>query len=68
MGLQKMLIFVMIIVEAAPNLVGGFTQPDPAIAQSLFGGNAFAVSFLIFVQLCIGGVLIFLRNSPSIKF
>ena len=68
MGLQKVLIFVMIIVEAAPNLVGGFMQPDPVIAQSLFGGNAFAVSFLIFLQLCIGGVLIFLMDEVVTKW
>ena len=35
MGLQKILIFVMIIVEAAPNLVGGFMMPDPAIANAV---------------------------------
>jgi preprotein translocase subunit SecY len=34
MGLQKILILVMIVVEAAPNLVGGFMVPDPVIASS----------------------------------
>src|SRR5512139_2487056 len=59
MGLQKILIFVMIVVEAAPNLICGFMQPDPVIAQQFFGGNLFLVSFIIFLQICIGGVLIF---------
>jgi preprotein translocase subunit SecY len=68
MGLQKMLIFVMIVVEAAPNLIGGFMQPDPTIAISLFGGNAFAVSLLIFLQLCLGGVLIFLMDEVVTKW
>ena len=68
MGLQKILILVMIVIEAAPNLVGGFMRPDPVIAQQFFGGNLFAVSFLIFLQICIGGVLIFLMDEVVTKW
>ncbi len=68
MGLQKILIFVMIILEAAPNLVGGFMQPDPAIAQALFGGSLFAVSFIIFLQICIGGLLIVFMDEVVTKW
>lgn len=68
MGLQKILIIVMIIIEAAPNLVGGFLQPDPVIASQFFGGNLFAVSFIIFLQICIGGVLIFLMDEVVTKW
>jgi preprotein translocase subunit SecY len=68
MGLQKMLIMVMIVVEAAPNLVGGFLQPDPVIASQFFGGNLFAVSLLIFLQICIGGVLIFFMDEVVTKW
>jgi preprotein translocase subunit SecY len=68
MGLQKILIMVMIVIEAAPNLVGGFMRPDPIIAQTFFGGNLFAVSFLIFIQICIGGVLIFLLDEVVTKW
>jgi preprotein translocase subunit SecY len=68
MGLQKVLIMVMIVIEAAPNLVGGFMRPDPAIAQSFFGGNLFAVSLLIFLQICIGGVLVFLLDEVVTKW
>ena len=68
MGLQKILIIVMIIIEAAPNLVGGFLQPDPMIASQFFGGNLFAVSFIIFLQICIGGVLIFLMDEVVTKW
>ncbi|MDD4255971.1 MAG: preprotein translocase subunit SecY [Methanofollis sp.] len=68
MGLQKLLIFVMIILEAAPNLFGGFMRPDLEIAQALFGGNAFAVSFLIFLQICLGGVLVFLMDEVVTKW
>ena len=39
MGLQKLLIFVMIVIEALPNLVGGFLLPDPVVADMFFGGS-----------------------------
>ncbi|MDD1702907.1 MAG: preprotein translocase subunit SecY [Methanoregula sp.] len=68
MGLQKILILVMIVIEAAPNLIGGFMQPDPAIAAQFFGGNLFAVSLLIFIQVCIGGVLVFLMDEVVTKW
>jgi preprotein translocase subunit SecY len=68
MGLQKILILVMIVIEAAPNLVGGFMTPDPVIASQFFGGNLFAVSLLIFLQICIGGVLVFLMDEVVTKW
>jgi len=68
MGLQKVLIFVMIIIEAAPNLIGGFMVPDAAVANAFFGGNTFIVSLLIFIQICIGGVLIFLLDEVVTKW
>ncbi|MEN6609582.1 MAG: preprotein translocase subunit SecY [Methanoregulaceae archaeon] len=68
MGLQKVLIFVMIIIEAAPNLIGGFMIPDATIANTFFGGNTLIVSLLIFVQICIGGVLIFLLDEVVTKW
>jgi len=68
MGLQKILIVVMIVVEAAPNLVGGFMRPDPVIAQNFFGGNLFAVSLLIFIQICVGGFLVFMLDEVVTKW
>ncbi|MBP2133148.1 preprotein translocase subunit SecY [Methanomicrobium sp. W14] len=68
MGLQKLMIFVMIVVEAAPNVIGGFLKPDSAIALQFFGGSMATVSFLIFLQLCIGGVLIFLMDEVVTKW
>jgi preprotein translocase subunit SecY len=68
MGLQKLLIFIMIVVEALPNILGGFMVPDPAIAAQYFGGNTTLLTFLIFVQLCIGGVLIFLLDEVVTKY
>jgi preprotein translocase subunit SecY len=68
MGLQKILIFVMIIVEALPNLIGSFMVPDPVIANQFFGGNLFAVSLLIFFQICVGGVLIVFMDEVVTKW
>jgi len=68
MGLQKLLIFAMIIIEAAPNLVGGFLLPDPVIADMFFGGNLFLVSFIIFIQICIGGLLIVFMDEVVTKW
>jgi len=68
MGLQKMLIFVMIIIEAAPNLVGGFLQPDPVVAATMFGGSTAMVSLLIFLQICIGGVLVVFMDEVVTKW
>ncbi len=68
MGLQKLLIFVMIIIEALPNLVGGFLLPDPVIADMFFGGSLFAVSLIIFIQICIGGVLIMFMDEVVTKW
>jgi preprotein translocase subunit SecY len=68
MGLQKLLIFGMILLEAAPNLVGGFLQPDPVIAQAFFGGNLFTVSFIIFIQICIGGLLVVFMDEVVTKW
>jgi preprotein translocase subunit SecY len=68
MGLQKILIMVMILIEAAPNLIGGFLLPDPVIASQFFGGNLHAVSLLIFLQICIGGVLVFFMDEVVTKW
>ncbi|MCK9590884.1 MAG: preprotein translocase subunit SecY [Methanoregula sp.] len=68
MGLQKILILVMIVIEAAPNLVGSFMMPDPTIANQFFGGNLFAVSLIIFIQICIGGILIFFMDEVVTKW
>jgi len=68
MGLQKLLIFVMIALEAAPNVIGGFLQPDPTIAMAFFGGSTGILSFLIFLQICMGGVLIFLMDEVVTKW
>ena len=66
-GTQKLLVFVMIIVEALPQVTGGFILPDPALAQAL-SMPLWAVSFMIFVQICIGGVLILFMDEVVSKW
>lgn len=68
MGLQKLLIFIMIFVEAAPMVVGGFLKPDPAVAMALLGGNTALLAIIIFLQICLGGVLIFLLDEVVTKW
>lgn len=68
MGLQKLLIFVMIIITALPNLVGGFLMPDPIVADLFFNGSLFTVSLIIFIQVCIGGVLIMFMDEVVTKW
>jgi preprotein translocase subunit SecY len=68
MGLQKLLIFLMIVFEAAPQVVGGFLQPDPVVAASFFGGSLGAVSMLIFLQIVLGGVLIVFMDEVVTKW
>jgi len=68
MGLQKLLIFVMIFLEAAPNVIGGFLQPSSQVAMEFFGGSMTVVTLLIFLQLCVGGVLIFLMDEVVTKW
>lgn len=68
MGLQKVLILVMILVEAAPQLIGGFMVPDAAIAANVFGGNTGLLAAIIFIQVVIGGILIVLMDEVVTKW
>ncbi|WP_292364009.1 MULTISPECIES: preprotein translocase subunit SecY [unclassified Methanoculleus] len=68
MGLQKLLIFVMIIVEAFPMVASRLMMPDPSVAMQFFGGSTLTVSLLIFLQLCIGGLLVVLMDEVVTKW
>ncbi len=68
MGLQKVLIFVMIIVESLPQLIGGFMKPDPVIALQYFGGNTTILAGIILLQLIIGGILIVFMDEVVTKW
>lgn len=68
MGLQKVLVFVMIVVTAVPMIVGGFLQPDIAVANALFGGSTGILALLIFIQIALGGILIFFMDEVVTKW
>ena len=55
-GAQKFLVFIMIILETLPQLFGYIT-PDAGLAAALGVPTAF-VTFLLFIQIVIGGLLI----------
>jgi len=59
---------VMILIESAPMLIGGFMVPDPTVATNVFGGNATFVSAVIFLQLVIGGILIVMMDEVVTKW
>jgi len=65
--LQKLLIFVMIVVEAVPQVLGGYLRPDPALAAST-GLGLSAISLLIFVQICFGGLLVLFLDEIVSKW
>lgn len=66
-GAQKALVFVMIVLEALPQIVGGFVMPDEAIAAAL-GVGIGVITFILFIQICIGGVLILFMDEVVSKW
>ncbi|MCD4702782.1 MAG: preprotein translocase subunit SecY [Methanosarcinaceae archaeon] len=66
-GAQKFMVFVMIVLEALPQIVGGYILPDMGVADAL-GVSAGVVTFIIFIQICIGGVLILFMDEIVSKW
>ncbi|MDR6222711.1 preprotein translocase subunit SecY [Methanococcoides alaskense] len=66
-GAQKFMVFVMIVLEALPQIVGGYIQPDAGVASAL-GVTPSIVTGIIFVQICIGGVLILFMDEIVSKW
>ncbi|MEA2045574.1 MAG: preprotein translocase subunit SecY [Euryarchaeota archaeon] len=66
-GTQKLLVFVMIIVEALPQVTGGYLIPDLGVSQIL-GISLGMMSFILFLQICIGGVLILFMDEVVSKW
>ncbi len=64
---QRFLVFVMIALEAAPQILGGFLKPNVDLANNL-GVPPELISFLIFIQLFIGGVLIVYMDEVVSKW
>jgi len=66
-GTQKLLVFVMIVVEALPQVMSGALRPDPNLASAL-GASLGAISFIIFLQVFIGGALIVYMDEVVSKW
>ncbi len=64
---QRFLVFVMIAAEALPQILGGFLKPNLEIASQLGVSPSF-ISFLIFIQLFIGGSLIVYMDEVVSKW
>ncbi|TDA28835.1 MAG: preprotein translocase subunit SecY [Archaeoglobi archaeon] len=64
---QRFLVFVMIAVEALPQIAAGLLLPDTELAEKLGVSPSF-ISFLIFIQLFIGGVLIVYMDEVVSKW
>ena len=66
-GAQKFLVFIMIILEALPQLLGGYIQPDPGLASAL-GVGLGVITFLLLIQIFIGGALILFMDEVVSKW
>lgn len=66
-GTQKALVFIMVAVEALPQVLGGYLLPDQNLAATL-GLPISAISLLIFIQVFIGGVLILFMDEVVSKW
>ncbi len=64
---QRFLVFVMIALEAAPQILGGLLKPDVTLAEKL-GVSPSVISLLIFIQLFIGGALIVYMDEVVSKW
>ncbi|WNY26411.1 Protein translocase subunit SecY [Methanolapillus ohkumae] len=65
-GAQKFLVFVMIVLETLPQLFG-YIKPDPALAATL-GVDLWVVTAFLFIQICIGGILIMFMDEVVSKW
>jgi preprotein translocase subunit SecY len=66
-GLQKLMVFVMVILEALPQILGGFMKADAALAGTL-GVSVSFITLLLFIQVCIGGILILYMDEIVSKW
>lgn len=66
-GLQKLLVFVMIALEALPQILGGYIKADAGLAAKLNISVGW-ITVLLFIQICIGGVLILYMDEIVSKW
>ena len=66
-GLQKLLVFVMVVLEALPQILGGFMKADAGLAATL-GVPVSYITLLLFIQVCMGGILILYMDEIVSKW
>ncbi len=66
-GLQKLLVFIMVAVEALPQILGGYMRADAGLAAQL-GVSVSFITLLLFIQIFIGGVLILYMDEVVSKW
>jgi preprotein translocase subunit SecY len=66
-GLQKLMVFVMIALEALPQILGRYIRPDLGLAAHL-GVDASLITLFLFIQICIGGILILYMDEIVSKW
>ena len=66
-GAQKFMVFVMIVLETLPQIMGGYIMPDAGVASAL-GVELGTVTLIIFLQICIGGVMILFMDEIISKW
>lgn len=66
-GLQKLLVFVMVVLEALPQIMGGYIMADAALAATL-GVDVSFITLLLFLQICAGGILILYMDEIVSKW
>jgi len=66
-GAQKFLVLVMIILEALPQLLGGYLQPDPVLASAL-GVGLGVITLLLLAQIFVGGALVLFMDEVVSKW
>ena len=66
-GLQKLLVIVMTTLTALPMVFAGFLQPSAQIARSV-GISTTALSWIMFAQIFVGGMLILYMDEVISKW
>lgn len=65
-GAEKLLIFILIVVETLYLVLGGFIIPDQRLAITL-GVDISMISLVLFIQIAFGGVLIYFMDEVVSK-
>ena len=66
-GLQKLLVVIMTAVTALPMVFAGFLEPSAEVATAI-GLSPTALSWLIFLQVFVGGILILYMDEVVSKW